>query len=100
RNIRPNGPHASASLGPPVVAGTYEWVAVFSGDGNNNGANSGCGNEPVVITASPTIVTTPSETSGSVGDLLNDSATLSGGSNFDEIGRASCRVLGQRAGVA
>jgi uncharacterized repeat protein (TIGR01451 family) len=69
-----------------VVAGTYQWVAVFSGDGNNNGASSGCGNEPVVITASPTITTDQSPTSGSVGDTLNDSATLHDTSNLDGTG--------------
>src|SRR5207248_529556 len=93
-NVSTNGPFASGSFGPPLVAGTYQWVAVFSGDGNNNDANSGCGNEPVVITASPTIVTTPSETAGSVGDLLNDSATLSGGSNFDGQGTITFNLYG------
>ena len=31
-------------------AGTWNWVAVFSGDGNNNGAHSACGDEAVTIT--------------------------------------------------
>jgi uncharacterized repeat protein (TIGR01451 family) len=75
-------------------AGTWNWTADFSGDSNNNPASSGCGEESVVITASPSIVTTPSETSGSVGDLLNDSATLSAGSNFDGLGTITFNLYG------
>src|SRR5947209_6344041 len=85
-NVSTNGPFASGSFGPPLVAGTYQWVAVFSGDGNNNGANSGCGNEPVVITASPTITTTVSELAGAPGASISDSATLHGTSNLDGTG--------------
>ena len=80
--VSTNGPFASGSFGPPLVAGTYQWVAVFSGDGNNNGANSGCGNEPVVITASPTITTTQTPSSGGLGASLSDSATLHSTSNL------------------
>jgi uncharacterized repeat protein (TIGR01451 family) len=92
--VSDNGPFASGTFPGPVVAGTYQWVAVFSGDGNNNSASSGCGNEPVVITASPTITTTQTPATGSVGDLLNDSATLSGGSNFDGMGTITFNLYG------
>jgi len=92
--VSTNGPFASGSFGPPLVAGTYQWVAVFSGDANNSSASSGCGNEPVKITASPTIVTTPSETSGSVGDLLNDTADLEGGSNYTGHGEITFSLYG------
>jgi hypothetical protein len=34
-------------------AGTYHWLAVYSGDANNVGTNSGCGTEPVHIVAPP-----------------------------------------------
>ncbi|MFL5916973.1 MAG: hypothetical protein ACJ752_15235, partial [Gaiellaceae bacterium] len=34
--VSTNGPFASGSFGPPLVAGTYQWVAVFSGDANNS----------------------------------------------------------------
>jgi hypothetical protein len=30
----------------PTVAGTYEWVATYSGDSNNNGVTSLFGSEP------------------------------------------------------
>jgi uncharacterized repeat protein (TIGR01451 family) len=92
--ISSSGPISSGTFAGPLEAGTYEWVAIFSGDSNNDGATSGCGQEPVVITASPTITTTPSETSGSVGDLLNDSATLSDGSNFDGTGTIKFELFG------
>src|SRR5262249_60831712 len=75
-----------SSFGPPLVAGTYQWVAVFSGDGNNTGASSGCGNEPVVITAHPTITTDRSEATGGVGDSISDTATLHNTSNLDGTG--------------
>src|SRR5262249_55767237 len=63
--------------------GTYEWVASYGGDANNNPVSSALGDEPeTVIPASPAIVTL---TSGTVvigsGNRLNDSATLSGGFN-------------------
>ena len=51
--------NATAGPFPTVVVGTYEWVATYNGDANNNTVTSVCGDEPVVITqATPTIVTT------------------------------------------
>jgi hypothetical protein len=44
------GPY-NTSGGPTVsTAGTYQWVAIYSGDANNAGTDSGCGTEPVVVT--------------------------------------------------
>ncbi len=64
-----------------LVAGTYRWTADYAGDSSNNPASSGCQAEQVVIgKASPTISTTPSA-GGEVGVVLNDTATLSGGSS-------------------
>src|SRR5207249_4476039 len=77
-----NGPFASGSFGPPLVAGTYQWVAVFSGGADNRSGRSGCGSEPVVITASPTIRTDVSESAGGTGDSISDSATLHSTSNL------------------
>ena len=34
-----------------TVTGTYQWVATYSGDGNNNGVASANGDEPVVVAA-------------------------------------------------
>lgn len=63
------------------VAGTYQWVAEYSGDANNTTAKSACGNESVVIGKSaPTIATVASE-GGSVGTQIHDTAQVSGGDN-------------------
>ena len=42
----------TASSGPVTVgaAGTYNWVAAYSGDGNNSPVSSPCGSEQVVVT--------------------------------------------------
>ena len=51
---------ASTSPGyTSLVAGTYRWTAHYSGDGNNNSADSGCTAEPVVITQPFTANLTP-----------------------------------------
>jgi hypothetical protein len=80
-----NGTYASSAgttkTGSAVTtgAGTYTWVAVYTGDGNNNGSKSSCGSEDVVIGPNTTgLSTTPSETTGKIGDTLTDSATLTG----------------------
>ena len=48
-------------------AGTYYWVALFSGDANNAPFTSACNDEPVVVGKNqPSIVTTQQPASGSV----------------------------------
>ena len=72
-----------------AVAGTYQWVATYSGDANNIGVASAKGDEPVVVTPATLLMsTTPTPgdvtlTSGSP-PVLKDSATLTGG--FHETG--------------
>jgi hypothetical protein len=44
------GPTASSGTVPVGAAGTYSWVATYSGDANNNAVSSPCGNESVVVT--------------------------------------------------
>ena len=66
------------------VIGTYQWVVRYSGDANNNGANSAQGSEPVAVhAASPSLSTTanPSQVtlSNTAPPILKDSATLAGG---------------------
>jgi len=64
------------------TAGTYYWYATYSGDANNVGLTSAC--EPLVVNAlaSPTIATTPTPTSETVGGpALKDIAHLTGGFN-------------------
>jgi hypothetical protein len=69
----------------PTAAGTYQWFAVYSGDKFNAGVSSNFGDEPETVSpASPTLVTTPSPKSVTLGTTtvtLKDSAVLSGGFN-------------------
>src|SRR5205807_1615566 len=60
-------------------AGTFYWQAVYSGDGNNNGATSPCQSEILTVgKKSPTIVTTLSATTAAIGDTVHDSSALTG----------------------
>ena len=66
------------------VTGTYQWDASYTGDTNNNSASeSNAPAEQVVVSpANPTITTTPSMTTVTLGSssvTLNDTAVLSGG---------------------
>jgi hypothetical protein len=63
-------------------AGDFYWQAVYSGDANNEGATSPCTSEHLVVNkAGPSIATTLSDTSVTVGATVHDSATLSGATN-------------------
>ena len=56
-------------------AGSFSWNAAYSGDSNNNGANSGC--EPFTVNkASPSITTSLSANPINQGASVIDSATL------------------------
>jgi hypothetical protein len=62
-------------------AGDFYWQAVYSGDANNDGATSACTSEHLVVNkAGPSITTTLSDTSVTVGGTVHDSATLTGAS--------------------
>lgn len=64
-----------------TAVGTYNWVAVYSGDADNLGARSGCSSESVTVTrATPTIATVASK-GGPIGTLIHDTAQVSGGAN-------------------
>ena len=79
-----------------TVTGTYQWNASYSGDGNSNPASeNGDPSEQVTVNpASPAITTTPSESAGSVNDVLNDTATLSDGHQFDGKGTITFSLYG------
>ena len=77
--INGDGSATSAAF-TATAAGTYRWIASYSGDANNAPASGGCNdpNEAVVVAAaSPTIVT---KASGDVevGDAVTDAAALAG----------------------
>ncbi|MGH2855303.1 MAG: hypothetical protein ACRDLF_14050, partial [Solirubrobacteraceae bacterium] len=68
-------------------AGTYYWVASFTGDSNNKNVSTGCNDEPVVVAKnSPSILTTPGPSSGAIGANYKDTATLSGAAGLDGNG--------------
>ena len=46
-----DGTAKSATFSGTKTAGTYNWIASYSGDVNNAGSNGRCGDEPVQITA-------------------------------------------------
>jgi uncharacterized repeat protein (TIGR01451 family) len=79
-----------------TVTGTYQWNATYNGDGNNNSVseNNDPSEQVTVNPANPAITTTPSETAGSVNDLLNDTAHLSGGVQFDGSGTITFNLYG------
>ena len=64
----------------PDTAGSYYWVASYSGDVNNESSTGQCGDdgETSDVGKQPTSISTDA-TSGSLGDAIHDVATLSGG---------------------
>ncbi len=65
-----------------TLTGTYQWVAAYSGDGNNETVSSTNGDEPVTVApASPAIVTAANPTAIVGATRLQDTATLSEGYN-------------------
>ena len=76
-----DGSYSTTNTTPANLSGTWSWTASYSGDANNNGATSGCTQETVAVSkAAPSLITTPS-LGGTVGAVvLNDTGTLSGGS--------------------
>src|SRR5450755_1723128 len=77
-----NGTYGSGNF-TPVVAGTYRWIANYSGDVNNTATANACNgaNESVVVgVAAPTVVTTASA-GVPLGAAISDSAVLAGGTN-------------------
>ncbi len=85
-----SGPQAlsgvSATSGPftTTAAGTYQWVAHYSGDVNNNPVDGACPDptEKVVVTkVTPSVSTLTSSGTSTVGGSVTDTATVSGGFN-------------------
>src|SRR2546428_10489474 len=68
-----DGEYSTPQGASPTQAGTYYWVASYSGDANNKEATSGCADEPVLIAqAQPAIATTQDPASGTVGESFKD----------------------------
>ena len=63
-----NGTYSTSGGPSPNSLGTWHWLAVYSGDSNNYGANSGCTTEPVTVgMQSPSLTTTANPTNETVG---------------------------------
>ena len=68
----------------PTVSGTYQWVAVYSADGNNSPVAGSFGSEPETVgVPTPSITTAPNPSIVPLGTAANltDTATLAGGAN-------------------
>src|SRR5205085_951767 len=77
--VSANGSYATPAGASPTPAGTYYWVATYSGDTNNEEASSGCAAEPIAVKKAISLLATlPNPASGVVGATFKDKATLSG----------------------
>src|SRR5688572_32932701 len=75
-----NGNYASGAF-TPTAAGTYRWIANYSGDANSNPTANGCNeaNEAVVVSPRSPALTTQASDPIVVGNgTISDIATLSG----------------------
>ena len=77
-----NGTYSSASF-TTSAAGTYRWVASYSGDTNNAAVNGACNapNESVVVSSNTLTITNSTPSSVALGGSVSDTAVLAGGSN-------------------
>lgn len=115
-SVNGNGDYPSAAF-TATAAGTYRWIATYSGDANNNAIGGACNDadESVVVTKlSPSISTvlTDGQTSGTnltfpLGTSVSDSATLAGATpdaggtvTYTVYADASCQTPFADAGTA
>jgi hypothetical protein len=99
-----NGTYIASDTLPTTgtVAGTYTWHVSYAGDVNNNSAvdQGGTTEQTAVSPASPTIATTPSTTSVTLGAssvVLKDTAALSGG--YYETGTITFTLYNPSSGL-
>jgi hypothetical protein len=62
-----------------TAAGTYYWRAMYSGDGNNQPAESGCSEAPLTVNRALPAIQTSATASATTGASITDTATLNGG---------------------
>jgi len=106
--ISGNSASWSKSWTPPMP-GTYYWIASYPGDANNDDYTTTCSaaNEQITVNkASPTITTTLSRSSITVGDTVHDSARLSGATSdaggsvtYTVYSNNTCTLNAQNAGT-
>ncbi|MGD0195713.1 MAG: hypothetical protein ABSC35_12720 [Candidatus Dormibacteria bacterium] len=75
---------ASSAISPYTTSavGTYNWIAVYSGDANNNGASTSCKDESVNSGVDPSAITTTASAGGNTGTVIHDTATVTGSSSL------------------
>ncbi len=100
-NVNGNGNYQSTPFTPPGI-GTFNWMASYSGDANNNGFTAPCvasGETLTVLRASPTIMTaispptiTLTNSAGSAADnaILSNGFNPSGTITFTVFASATC----------
>jgi hypothetical protein len=96
--VNGNGQYSTPNGYLPVQTGTYQWVANYSGDTNNNPINSNLGDEPETVTpATPSISTLQLPTTAVVGSSIADQATVSGG--FNPTGTVTFKLFNNAGGL-
>jgi hypothetical protein len=101
--VNGNGNYSTATGHGAGVVGTWHWSAAYSGDVNNKEIASNKADEPVLISSGqgkvqPAISTNPGAGSQTVGSLLKDTATLSGGNS--PTGHITFTLYDSNAGLA
>ena len=79
-----NGTYSTPNGYLPTATGTYQWVASYGGDSNNNLVSSNNGDEPETVSpAQPTLTTQASGdvALGTIATTISDTADLEGAYN-------------------
>ena len=76
-----NGNYANSPAFTPAAVGTYRWRASYSGDINNPAVSTPCNdsNETSTVAQATPGLTTQATPTATIGALISDQATLSGG---------------------
>lgn len=69
-----NGSYGPVSFTPTQGAGTYRWIATYSGDTNNSGATEKCGASGEVSTVSSAPPTSPSQSTSPAASVTTAAA--------------------------
>jgi hypothetical protein len=87
--VNGNGTYGPVSFTPTQGAGTYRWIATYSGDPNNNGATEICGatGETSIVSATPvTSPTNPPTSPGTSVPVVTTAAKSGSGALVPVVG--------------
>ena len=92
--VNGNGSYATPVGFTPTMAGTYRWIANYSGDANNAATANVCNgaNESVVVSVATPALSTQASAGVVLGGKVSDTATLSGGAS--PTGTITFRLFG------